>query len=279
MRPSRAAVLAAAVFPVLTAPGCSLVSLDGLSGGLGPSDGSAGGPDTEAGVPPGYPGQVLADAPLAYWRFGERTGTTAADSKGHGADATYQGGITLGVAGAIAGDPDTAAAFDGVTGFVTAGKRFAFAGQTPFSIEAWVSVQSRSTYAGLVSRNDAAGGPPSEGYLLFVAPGAGPFGFQRLDGASVSTAVSAGSPSASGFTYVVATFDGLELVVYANGESQGSQTAAFSIAGAVADFVVGAEAGGSGNYLAGTLDEVAVYDHALPADRVRAHYLAGLGSP
>jgi hypothetical protein len=78
---------------------------------------------------------------------------------------------------------------------------------------------------------------------------------------------------------VVATFDGLELAVYANGESQGSQTAAFSIAGAVADFVVGAEAGGSGNHLAGTLDEVAVYDHALSADRVRAHYLAGRGSP
>ena len=227
MVPSRVALLAALVVAVVAVSGCSLVSLDGLSGGLGPSDGSTGG--SEAGAVAGYPGQVLADAPLAYWRFDELTGTTAADSSGHGNDATYEGGITLGASGAIAGDGDTAATFDGLTGFVTAGDRFAFAGQTPFSIEAWVSVQSRSTYAGLVSRNDAVGGPPS--------------------------------------------------VVYANGESQGSQTAAFSIAGAVADFVVGAEAGGSGNYLAGTLDEVAVYDHALSADRVRAHYLAGRGSP
>ena len=279
MVPSRAALLAAPVVAVVALSGCSLVSLDGLSGGLGPSDGSTGGSDSEAGAVAGYPGQVLTDAPLAYWRFDELTGTTAADSSGHGNDATYTGGITLGASGAIAGDGDTAATFDGLTGFVTAGDRFAFAGQTPFSIEAWVSVQSRSTYAGVVSRNDAVGGPPSEGYLLFVAPSDGPFGFQRLDGASVSTAVSVAGPGASEFTHVVATFDGLELAVYANGESQGSQTAAFSIAGAVAHFVVGAEAGGSANYLAGTVDEVAVYDHALSADRVRAHYLAGRGSP
>jgi hypothetical protein len=280
MPPSRAALLAAAVLvTVVAAPACSLVSLDGLSGGLGPSDASTGGADAADGSAQGYPGQVLADAPLAYWRFDELTGTTAADSSGHGNDATYQGGITLGAPGAIGGDDDTAATFDGVSGLVTAGVRFAFAGQTPFSIEAWVTVQSQSTYAGIVSRNDAIGGPPSEGYLLFVAPTDGPFGFQRLDGSNVSTAVSAAGPSASGFTHVVATFDGLDLVVYANGESQGSQTAAFSIAGAVADFVVGAEAGGGGNYLSGTLDEVAVYDHALPPDHVRAHYLAGLGSP
>lgn len=279
MAPSRAALLAASVVAVVVAPACSLVSLEGLTGGVGPSDASSAGADAADGSAQGYLGQVLADAPLAYWRFDEQTGTTAADSSGHGNDATYEGGITLGVPGALDGDADTAATFDGVTGFVTAGDRFAFAGQTPFSLEAWVSVQPQSTYAGLVSRNDAVGGPPSEGFLLFVAPTDGSFGFQRLDGPNVSTAVSAAGPSASGFTHVVATFDGLELDVYANGESQGAQTAAFSIAGAMADFVVGAEAGGGTNFLAGTLDEVAVYDYALSADRVRAHYLAGRGSP
>ncbi|HEY3821875.1 MAG TPA: LamG domain-containing protein [Polyangiaceae bacterium] len=267
------------VLLLVAASGCSLVSLDGLSGAVGPPDASTGGPGSDASAPTGYPAQVLADAPLAYWRFDEASGTKAADSSGHGNDATYEGGITLAAPGALAGDGDTAATFDGVSGFVDAGNLFAFAGQTQFSLEAWASVEVQSTYAGLVTRNDAVGGPPSEGYLLFVGPTDGPFGFQRLDGASVSTAASVAGPGASGFTYVVATFDGLELVVYVNGESQGSQTASFSIAGAVADFVVGAEAGGTGNYLSGTLDEVAVYDHALSADRVRTHYLAGLASP
>ena len=276
MSPSRAALLAVAAAAL---PACSLVSLDGLSGGLAGDASTAGGADSEAGAIPGYAGQVLADAPVAYWRFDETAGTTAVDSSGHGNDATYQGGITLGVAGAIAGDGDTAAAFDGVTGFVTAGKRFAFVGQAPFSVEAWVVAQSQAAYAGVVSRNDATGGPPSEGYLLFLAPDGGAFGLQRLDGANVSTAVSTAGASAPAPTHVVGTFDGVALVVYADGEPQGTQTASFALAGAVADFVVGAEAGGSGSFFAGTLDEVAVYDHALPVDRVRAHYLAGRGSP
>jgi len=279
MLPSRAALLASAVLVAIVAPACSLISLEGLSGRVGPRDGSTGGPDSGADAATGYPAEVLADDPLAYWRLDELTGTTAADSSGHGNDATYQGGFTLGAPGAIGGDGDTAVTLDGVSAFVSAGDRFAFAGLAQFSVEAWVSAQPQSTYAGVVSRNDAIGGPPSEGFLLFVAPADGPFGFQRLDGASVSTAVSVAGPGAPAFTHVVATFDGLELGVYVNGESQGSQTGAFSIAGAVADFVVGAEAGGTGNFLSGTIDEVAVYDHALTADRVGAHYIAGLGSP
>ena len=277
---AREAFLATAVFVAAVPCACSLVSLDGLAGGLPTSDASTGGADSEAGsAARGYAAQVLVDAPVAYWRFDEVSGTTARDSSGHGNDATYQGGVQLGVPGAIAGDADTAASFDGVTGFVTAGNLFEFPAQAPFSIEAWVSTQPASTYAGVASRNDAVGGPPSEGYILFVAPTSGHMGFQRLDGASVSTAVSSAGVSAAAPTHVVGTFDGLELVVYADGEAQGTQTASFAIAGAVSAFVVGAEAGGSGNYFAGTLDEVAVYDHALTADRVRAHYLEGRGSP
>lgn len=275
----RAAFLAAAVVTGVASGGCSLVSLDGLSGGHEPSDGSAGGGDVEAGTPAGYAAVVLGDGPLAYWRLDETSGTTAADSSGHGNDATYEGGFMLGLPGAVAGDGDTAVSLDGVSGLITAGNRFEFAGQTPFSLEAWVMARSQSTYAGVATCNDALGGPPSEGYLLFISPAAGPLGFQRLDGSNVSTAVSAAGPAVQEFTYVVATFDGLELTVYANGEPQGTQTAAFSIAGAGTAFVLGAEAGGMGNYLAGALDEVAVYDHALSADRVRAHYLAGIASP
>ena len=92
MLASRAALLAAAL-PVLTAQACSLVSLDGLSGAPGPSDGSTGGPDVEAGGAAGYPGQVQADAPLAYWRFDGNTdgvalasSTRVRDHSGHGND-------------------------------------------------------------------------------------------------------------------------------------------------------------------------------------------------
>src|SRR5262249_18587298 len=52
---------------------------------------------------------------LAYFRLGETGGTTLVDSAGSN-PGFLQGGATLGQPGAIAGDTDTAAAFDGVNG-------------------------------------------------------------------------------------------------------------------------------------------------------------------
>ena len=48
----------------------------------------------------GYREAVLADAPVAYWRFGETAGVTAADSAG-ASPATMFGGIGLGQPGAV----------------------------------------------------------------------------------------------------------------------------------------------------------------------------------
>jgi len=50
--------------------------------------------------------------PLGYWRLGESSGTTATDRAGS-YSGTYNGGVTLGTTGAIGGDSDTAATFDG----------------------------------------------------------------------------------------------------------------------------------------------------------------------
>src|SRR4051812_1334419 len=55
-----------------------------------------------------YSSAVLALSPIAYYRLGESSGTTAADSSGNGLNGTYNGGVTLGQPGGIFGDPDTA---------------------------------------------------------------------------------------------------------------------------------------------------------------------------
>jgi hypothetical protein len=272
--------------PLAVASGCTFAfPLDGLtsapqrdSGGDAalPADGQVeSGPDVVSGTP--YVLAVLADMPVAYWRFGEASGARAADSSGQGNDATYVGAVTHGVPGAIVGDPDTAAGFDGASAFVDGGDRFVFGGAQPFSLEAWVMPGSVGTYLGIASRDDATSGSPSEGYLLFVAPSEGPIGFQRLDAANLSTASTTGTPAAGAYAHVVATFDGVDMTVYLNGETQGTQTGSFAIAGAMSDFVVAAEAGGTSNFFSGAIDEVAVYDHALTADRVKTHWLVGRG--
>jgi hypothetical protein len=60
-----------------------------------------------------YRAAVLAKNPVAYWRLGEATGTTALDETGNGHDGTYIGNPTFGQPGAINGDPNTAVQFNG----------------------------------------------------------------------------------------------------------------------------------------------------------------------
>jgi hypothetical protein len=59
-----------------------------------------------------YVDVVDALNPLGYWRMGESAGTTVTDYSGS-YNGTYSGGVTLGATGALSGDSDTAASFDG----------------------------------------------------------------------------------------------------------------------------------------------------------------------
>ena len=93
-----------------------------------------------------YPSAVLADGPAGYWRLGDAAGAPiATDSSGGGRSGTYlQAG--LGAAGALVGDPDTAAALAGVSGSgvsvpSTAALNF---GTTGFGLDTWVKTTATS---------------------------------------------------------------------------------------------------------------------------------------
>jgi hypothetical protein len=63
------------------------------------------------------PASILAQRPVAYWRFGEAPGSTQAlDATGHGHHGRYTGAVTLGVPG-FAIDGDTAMAVGGWDGY------------------------------------------------------------------------------------------------------------------------------------------------------------------
>jgi fibronectin type 3 domain-containing protein len=83
----------------------------------------------------GYAATVLGQNPAGYWRFGESSGTIAADSSPSLDGGTYTGGVTLGQPGAIIGDSNTAATFDGSTGYFSSG--VLQPSPTTFSAEAW----------------------------------------------------------------------------------------------------------------------------------------------
>ena len=100
-----------------------------------------------------YSNQVLADEPLAYWRLGEPSGTSAADASGNGNTGTYGGSPTLGATGALAGDTDTATSFDGVNDNVSVPNNAALNLNGSFSIEFWAKQTSfTNTTPGILNK-------------------------------------------------------------------------------------------------------------------------------
>src|SRR5690242_13565279 len=98
-----------------------------------------------------YVNAVLADHPIGYFRLGETAGVMAADLTG-GQAGTYVGNCMLGAPGALSGDSDTAAGFDGDNGAGDLADRFAFLGRAPFSIEAWIQPVLNGSYHTIASR-------------------------------------------------------------------------------------------------------------------------------
>jgi hypothetical protein len=213
-----------------------------------------------------YPGLVLGTAGVAsYWRLGETSGTSAADSSG-GITGTYTGTYTLGVSGGVAGDANPAARFAG--GYVDAGDNRDFTGTASFSLEAWVRPTTiDGTSRRIVSK--ALGG--LQGYELFVNSGSG-LVFQRIAGSTNS--VTASAPPLTSWSHVVATYDGTTMRLYVNGSLANSGASALSLLDNAATLRLGNSALGTEGW-AGDLDDVAVYSGALSAAQVQNHFQCG----
>src|SRR5262249_29854649 len=88
-----------------------------------------------------YSALILQDGPIGYWRLGDAgTSVTATDASGNFRDGVYSRGVVNGAAGAINGDPDTAAQFDQKTSCASspAAGNDAFNMGNRFTFEAWV---------------------------------------------------------------------------------------------------------------------------------------------
>lgn len=183
------------------------------------------------------------------------------------------GGVSLGVAGAIAGDANTAAQFDGMNGYATVTRQIA----DDFSIEFWFkSTQGISTGtqwwngAGLVDAevngafNDFGVSLRSDGRVL---AGVGP-----TDTTIVSTS---GGYNNGTWHHVVFTRTKASgaLALYVDGVAAGTATGSTVSLASPADINFGRLHTGT-NYYSGSLDEVALYSSVLGPTTVSAHYNA-----
>ena len=113
-------------------------------GPLDVPDGATSDAQDSGGTLSAYALAVLADSPLAYWRLGETSGTTARDEKGQ-FDGVYRGTPTLGAPGSLPRDPDKAVFFPGppTSTYVELGDVSALdLERSPFTIEAWAKIDA-----------------------------------------------------------------------------------------------------------------------------------------
>jgi hypothetical protein len=226
-----------------------------------------------------YQTETLADSPVGFWRLGEASGTTAADASGNGRDGTYlpnSGGAwtggTQGASGALAGDADTAATFDGSSGYVKRSAWSPVAGGS-YTYEAWIKTTSvaEGFFFG-EGRSDDTG---HWSYLILLAGGkirhfnvdTGLF----IDGAAVV--------NDGGWHHVAVTFNSGtgSGQLYVDGATDGSPASASAAASSADQVGVGALVRSDVvNYFAGAVDECAIYSTALSAARILAHYNAGI---
>ena len=213
-----------------------------------------------------YDQLVTSMHPAAWWKLADAAGsTTAADSSGNGYTGTVNGGVTLGQPGAIASTPsDTAALFDGSTGYITSSFAAPMASATTV---AWFNMPATNINA-LILNSSTSGG-----YNIGVSNGTGSAVGDTLTlGLPFVIAVPTGVAVAPGWHQVVLVLDasGHQQVFY---DGQLVYSGTYTIATAPAAW----EIGGAGNsaWWPSDIAQVAVFPTALTAAQVLALYNAG----
>jgi hypothetical protein len=236
-------------------------------------DSSAG--KTDAGT--SYPERVLADAPLAYWRLGETSGTVARDQTGRYA-GVISAGVLLNQVGAIGGN--AAMHFDGLESHIDFGDVLDFPNRAPFSVEAWVlpdviDIQFRA----VVSKMFLGNSSHLDGYSISFQRDAKTYFSFCLDDPDCFASPRAPLPQVARFTHVVATYDGSIGQIFYDGARVSLLNVTTAMVNNRGSFLIGRLPVGflsPVDSFTGAIDEVAVYDHALSEASIRLHFAAAL---
>jgi signal peptidase I len=217
-----------------------------------------------------------ANSPFLYYRFGETTGTSAADSSANGRTGTLHGGATH-VAGACVSTSSPALTLDGTSGYISTPTQVS--SPEVFSLEMWFNTTT-TTGGKLIGFGTAQTGASSQfdrhvymtdsGHLIF--------------GVYVSGTDTIASPLAyndGNWHHMVATLSTAGMKLYVDGALvafnagivEGEPDTGYWRIGY--DNLSGWPTAPTSYYFKGTIDDAAVYSTALTASQVTAHHAAG----
>lgn len=242
-----------------------------------------------------YADVILADGPVLYYRFEETTGTT---TKNYGTAGTAADGLWMSGLGPDVSSPTDVSSGNGprpgeFLGFAADNRSGRFTGADTvggdnlwvdaqqqllnnlgaFSLEYWVKPANRvsdptafGTRIGIVGQNDAIEyGFIDQNTIQIWTPGGG----------SLNTTYSFPDNT---WHHVATIADGRSIKNYFDGKFINQTTATTANYGN-STYNVHVGGGGAfdatGNFFTGEIDEVAIFQKAIPADRIAAHYKAG----
>ena len=231
--------------------------------GTDATDAAAGTPDA-AGA--SYAAEVLADDPVLYLRLDETDGFVATDSSGFERDGTYQVGTTHDADGKIGG----AVHCDGVSGRVTVPDDEAMRLNGDWTIELWVKLDDDvNDFPGVVAKGGAD--ESDTGFIVYYIGDSRVLTLKRAGHDGIATM---NEPlSTAGFRHYALVYD------------QSEAQATWYVDGIETDVFEGEDWPDNANstqlsfgrgdeYGKQWLDEIALYEQPLTAERVAAHFAA-----
>jgi hypothetical protein len=216
-----------------------------------------------------YQDEVLADHPVAYYRFEETSGTIAKDTTANANDGIYMNGVLLNQPSAP--NLGKAARFDGIDDFVSTPRTVS----TDFTLEAWINTTASSltgsqAYEGNGLLWSDVGGAANDFAMAMLNNG-----LSFFTGNPDITVTSAMAINDGRWHHLVATrAQGGSIEIFIDGISRGTAPTNNNPLDGNPSIMIGGNVLDS-RYFSGLIDEVAYYPTVLSVDRIKAHYLAG----
>ena len=254
-----------------------------------------------------YVRRVLADHPIAFWHLNEPSNSTVAYDYVGDHNGQYFGDVLHGVACIPADAPDTAAAFGDTNIFGSAAASDSYAGNIPgidfsktlisgnaeYSVEAWVSfnVSQNSDGAGIVEQG-AGGG--TENFDLDVSGTSYRWIWHDATGSTLAHQLIINGAADGNWHHIVGVVDEANgaMLLYMDGSTNGDSMPGFSsepspgqgeLAAAGAPVNIGSRQSGTASVrddqFMGSIANVALYNYALSAAQIQAHFIAGTNNP
>ncbi|MGB0723663.1 MAG: LamG domain-containing protein [Gammaproteobacteria bacterium] len=239
-----------------------------------------------------YSDAVLAKNPIAYWRLGETSGTTAYDSVGdyHG---TYEGDYTLGNPGVFTAEGDSDAAvqsgngangwwsswFGADIGHVEIAHDEAFL-LDEGTVSLWFNADAHAYFGNGLFSKDSNGF--DDGGHLNIYTGSGNRVYARLQSDTTSYQIASDTDSfqLNEWVHLAFSFGAQGMKLYLDGELIGTNAYSGGLLGNLEPIALGANAGWSGDGtvdplyggFSGLLDEFSIFDRALSAADIQDLY-------